>query len=301
MATATISTTPTGSLPDEIIRAAARLSAPQLSQPPTHRRPELRKTQLHRSYQSLIRSSPVILIFQHNNLKVQEWIAIRRELAVALHEADKSLGETSENIAEFIRIQVIQTALFNAALRVVEFYRPPHLATPSSPSGPSASATHAESLLDHGLSRKAWRTAKFSKRTHGLEPLLSGPLALVTFPSVSPEHMAAVLSRLSPSKAFPAPKRRVAPAYSEPAVQAGVAKLMLLGARIDGRVLDDAAARDVAGISGGLDGLRASLVGMLTAAGGMGVARALETHGQSLYFALDGRRGMLEDEAGKDA
>ena len=37
---------------------------------------------------------------------------------------------------------------------------------------------------------------------------------------------------------FPAPKRKAQPSYFEPAVQGGLQKLMLLGARVEGKVFD---------------------------------------------------------------
>ena len=52
----------------------------------------------------------------------------------------------------------------------------------------------------------------------------------------------------------------------------------------------------VGGIDGGLDGLRAQLVGLLQGAGA-GVANVLESAGRSLYFTMEGRKSMLEDEA----
>lgn len=49
------------------------------------------------------------------------------------------------------------------------------------------------------------------------------------------------------------------------------------------------------GIEGGMEGLRAQLVGMLAGVGA-GVTGLLESTSRSLYFTLEGRRGMLEDE-----
>lgn len=259
------------------------------TQPPSHKRPEFRKSQLHRQYQSLLRSSPTILIFQHNNLKVPEWAAIRREVASALKAVDDELGVV-DRVGEYTRVQVIQTGIFAAALRVVEFYYP-RLAELSSQSGTQSDPS---SLLAHGLSREAWRMSKSKRLKHGLEPLLSGPLMLVSFPAVSPAHVKAVLSRLAPSKDIPAPKRRSSPEFYEPAVQNGLQKLMLLGARIEGKVFDTEGARWVAGIPGGLDGLRAQLVGLLSSSGAS-ITNALEAAGRSLYLTVEGRRSMLEE------
>ncbi|KAK3051316.1 hypothetical protein LTS18_012446, partial [Coniosporium uncinatum] len=73
-------------------------------------------------------------------------------------------------------------------------------------------------------------------------------------------------------------------------------KLMLLGARVEGRVFDDAGVRWVGGIQGGLDGMRAQLVGMLQSIGGAQITNALEAASRSLYFAMEGRKSMLQEE-----
>ncbi len=52
----------------------------------------------------------------------------------------------------------------------------------------------------------------------------------------------------------------------------------------------------VGGIEGGMDGLRGQLVAILSSVGA-GVTNTLESAGRSLYFTVEGRRGMLEDEA----
>lgn len=68
-----------------------------------------------------------------------------------------------------------------------------------------------------------------------------------------------------------------------------------MGARLEGgTVLDAEGVRGVAGIEDGMDGLRARLVGVLGGVGA-GITRALETPGRSLYLALEGRVGMLEE------
>lgn len=134
------------------------------------------------------------------------------------------------------------------------------------------------------------------KIKNGLEPLLSGPLLLLTMPTVSPAHLKAALSILSPSEKFPAPKRRVNPTYHEPAVLAGIQKLILLGARAEGRIFDLEGARWIGGIDGGLTGLRAQLVAMLQQFG-VGLTSTLEAASKSLYFTLESRREILDEEA----
>lgn len=53
--------------------------------------------------------------------------------------------------------------------------------------------------------------------------------------------------------------------------------------------------RGVAGIEGGLEGLRGRLVGMLQGVGA-GVTGVLEGAGRSLYLTVEGRRVMLDEE-----
>ncbi len=72
---------------------------------------------------------------------------------------------------------------------------------------------------------------------------------------------------------------------------------MLLGARVEGKVFDVDGARWVGGIEGGLEGLRGQLVGMLQGVGA-GMTGALEGTAKSLYFTVEGRRMMQEEEKG---
>ena len=251
-----------------------------------------------------------MLLFQHNNLKSTEWMGIRRELATALQKVDGSRaaeGRADANLAEAIRIQIMQTGIFAAALRVVEYFRPDlqpdaesrhpsDPATQSSTLPPNAQPFPAEPRLTHGLSRAAHDAVVNKKTAHPLSPLLSGPLVAVTFPTVSPQHLKAVLSILSPSPPnFPAPSRRVNPGYYDLTVQSGLQKLLLLGARVEGRVFDVEGTKWVGGIEGGIDGLRGQLVTMLSSVGA-GVTNTLESAGRSLYFTVEGRKGMLEEE-----
>nr|POE47502.1 54s ribosomal protein l11, mitochondrial [Quercus suber] len=289
-------------------------------QPPSHKPPEFRKSQLHRQYQSVLRSSPLMLLFQHNNLKAVEWMGIRRELASALQKVDNELAkdENSGSASKGIKLSVVQTGIFASALKVVEFWdlnfeagqsrleaATPHATDPSTTSStelPNTTSNPSDPAFMHGLSRKAWLESKYAarKQRHGLEPFMSGPLAILTFPSVSPQHLKAALSILSPSKDFPAPKRRVAAGYYEAPVQNGLQKLMLLGARVEGKVFDTDGTKWVGGIQGGLDGLRAQLVAMLGSVAG-GITSTLEAASKSLYLTMESRRSVLEEDEKKDA
>ena len=238
---------------------------------------------------------------------------MRRELSLALHKVDAmraAAGLPDANLASSARLQVLHTGVFGAALRVVEYWRP----DPDEGLGPQTtldptdprSASSAETVLGagarptHGLSRAAHEAVKDRRREHALTPLLMGPLAALSLPVVSASHLAAALSVLSPQTGkFPAPTRRANPGYYELAVQMGIQKLLLLGARIEGRVLDMDGVRDVGGIEGGLEGLRARLVALLGGVGA-GLVGNLERVGRSLYYTVEGRRSMLEEE-GKDS
>jgi len=206
-----------------------------------------------------------------------------------------------------MKLQIVQTGIFASALKVVEFWNPsfgPESPTTHPKDPQTASSESIENTMPtakdpgfrHGLSAQAYKAAKKNQKLKtGLEPLLSGPLAMLTFPDVSPQHLKAALSILSPGKDFPAPKRRVNPGYHEKPVQDGLQKLMLLGARVEGKVFDMEGARWVGGIAGGLSGLRAQLVAMLSSVGA-GITNTLEAASRSLYVTMEGRKGMLEEE-----
>jgi large subunit ribosomal protein L10 len=249
-----------------------------------------------------------MLLFQHNNLKSNEWVALRRELSKALQKVDEARaaeGHNSEPISGAIKIQIIQTGIFGAALRVVEYFKPETGTSldPTDPSTPSSASIPAVSGngLTHTLSKAAHEAATSTKTSHALAPLLSGPLMVVTFPNVSPQHMKAAMTILSPSAPqFPAPTRKANPGWHDPAVQSGLQKLILLGARVEGKVFDVDGAKWVGTIEGGLDGLRGQLVSMLQAIGA-GVTNTLESAAKNLYFTVESRRTMLEDGEKTDA
>lgn len=235
-------------------------------------------------------------------------MSIRRELAIALRKLDAQRANNGkETLADEVRMQVVQTNIFASALRIVEFFHPEkssleHAQHPTDPRTatsaqiPQTSNRVEDERFTHGLSRYAYEVANNRKLKLELEPLLSGPLAVVTFPTVSPEYLKVVLSILSPSKPdFPAPSRKANPDYYEPAVQTGLQKLMLLGARVEGKVFDVEGAKWVGGIGGGLDGLRAQLVHMLQGIGGS-LTSALEGASKSLYFTVEARRMDMEEK-----
>lgn len=260
----------------------------------------MRKAQLLRTYTSLLRSTPLILIFQHNNLTALEWAAVRRELRLAL--ASVSTNPDDALVADDIKLQIIRTRIFDVALKIVEFFDPSSV--PAVKSG-----SNKGRIYNHDLSKAAYKAIKsipqepekLDQSPYGqLAPLMVGPLAALTFPAVSPAHLAAALSILSPQgPAFPAPSRKKNPGYYEPTVQSALQKLLLVGGRIEGKVFDVEGVRWVGGIEGGMDSLRAQLVYLLQSAG-LGLTSALEGAGKSLWLTMESRRSVLEEE-GKPA
>ena len=253
-----------------------------------------------------------MVLFQHNNLKSMEWASIRRELTKALQKVDEKIaaeGRTAPALAPLIKLQTVQTSIFEVAVRIVEYFRPTEasLASGKPPSAvdpitqtsaeiPLVSGSRDDPSLTHDLSRTAHAAVKHLKGRHELADILVGPVAILSIPIVSPEHMKAALSILTPKEAgFPAPTRKGNPDYHDPIVQAGLQKLNLLAARVDGKVFDISETKWIGSIEGGMDGLRSQLV-MALQSMGSSVTNTLEGAGKSLYFTMESRRSVLEEE-----
>lgn len=241
----------------------------------------------------MLRSAPLMLFFQHNNLTAIEWAAVRRELRAALAEIPPPVagpdGTVPIDIADSIEIQVLRTRMFNVACKIVDFFNP-------------EAQVDKSNAYTHDLSKTAYEAIKKatideSSTYAQINPLITGPMAVVTFPAVSPLHLATVLKILSPSPpAFPAPARKKYPGYYDPIAQSGFQKLLLMGGRIEDKAFDQDGVKWVGGIQGGLDGLRAQLISLLQNAG-LGLTTALEGHSKSIWLTLEGRRTQLEDES----
>ncbi|KKF94765.1 54S ribosomal protein L11 mitochondrial [Ceratocystis platani] len=260
------------------------------TQPPSARPPETRKSQIIRTYTSLLRSTPIIIFFQHNNLTAVEWAAVRRELSVALKAVgpvDVGGADGKEvDLSSHVKLQVLRGRMFNVAMRIVEFH---------DPKGVSEDTTY-----NHDLSRVAYQAIKSAEEARDpnsihatMEPLLSGPIAALCLPAVLPAYLAAALSVLAPGPASPAPTRRARPSYYELETQNALAKLMLVGGRIEGKPFDHQGVAWVGGIKGGLAGLRAQVVHLLQSAG-LGLSTTLEGAGKALYVSLESHRQNLE-------
>lgn len=281
------------------------------SQPPSHRRPEFRRSQLLRQYTSLIRTTPLMVFLQHDNLQAVEWSAIRRELNKAMQKVDDKIaaeGRSAPPLAPHIKVQIIQTGIFEVALRIVEYFRPsqstlekgraPNANDPATQTSAeiSLAGSRDDPTLTHDLSRAAQAAVRNMKGKHELSTLLVGPIAVLSIPQMSPEHLKAAMSVLAP-KAFgyPAPTRRANPDWHEFPVQNGLNKLNVLAARLDNQLFDVDQTKWVGSIEGGIDGLRSQLV-MALQSMGSSITNALEGAGKSLYFTLESRRSVLEDE-----
>ncbi|KAL7274335.1 hypothetical protein RUND412_002780 [Rhizina undulata] len=248
-----------------------------LTQPPSHRAATSRKTLLQRTYLSLLRSTPLMIFFQHNNLRAVEWMAIRRELVMALEKVDEANPELS--LAGTTKITLVQSGVFASAMRVAEFY----------------DATEGSA---HGTSREAYEATIDKKKTHQLSAIITGPVGVLTFPTVSPPHLKVALGILFPEKG---PKRGL-----DPLATTGLQKLMLLAARVDGnvsggqignaRVLDGANVKWISTLPGVQD-LRGQLIAVLRSVGGADLVRNLESVGLGLARTVEARRKMLDEEA----
>ncbi len=121
------------------------------TQPPSAKKPEFRKSQLLRAYTSLLRSTPLLLIFQHNNLTSVEWMAVRRELRAALDKVPAQGAETAPvDIAANIRMNVTQSRIFGVALKIVEFFDRASVDV----------ARGKKRVYDHDLSEAAFKSMK---------------------------------------------------------------------------------------------------------------------------------------------
>ncbi|KAI0126206.1 hypothetical protein BJ170DRAFT_583194 [Xylariales sp. AK1849] len=263
------------------------------TKPPAARRPETRKSQLLRSYTALLRSTPLMLFFQHNNLTAVEWSAIRRELRKALSEVPPPVvgldGRLPVDPAHAIELTVLRTRIFDVAFKIVDFFDPRDAAEKSNAYTHDLSSTAYETIKGANLNDPNSTYAQIS-------PLLTGPVAALTIPVVSPVHLATALKILAPSApAFPAPTRRKNPGYYDATAQSGLQKLILIGGRVEGRAFDQDGIKWVGGLEGGLDGLRSQLVSMLQSAG-LDLTTALEGHSKGLWLALEGHRTQLEEE-----
>ncbi|RKF53555.1 hypothetical protein GcC1_220036 [Golovinomyces cichoracearum] len=269
------------------------------TQPPSHKPPHFRKSQLLRQYASLLRSSSLILLLQHNNIKANEWLALRRELTIGMRNVDESREKLVAasgsdtpplSISPYIKIKTVQTGIFAAALRIVDNFKPD-----------ISNSENRSPFFKHTLSKAANRVASKNAKSQDLAPLLSGPICVLAFPFATPAYLKEAISIISPNPPdFPAPKKKASPGWHDPAVQEAVKKLVLLGARIEGRAFDTEGVKMIGKIEGGLEGLQGQLVSMLQNSGSS-LSNVLESAGKNLYFVLQSRKTQLEEDGASKA
>ncbi|KAK6531452.1 hypothetical protein TWF281_008256 [Arthrobotrys megalospora] len=264
---------------------------PGSNQPPSHRPYNSRQTLLHRTYISLLRSTPLMVVFQHNNLRANELVAIRRDLKFAMANVDAQVAASQpapipdedgnvppqpRPVGEQVKIMVVNTELFSASLRVAEYL--PKDSKVGSSSGPEA----YDMTVQH-------------RGSHPMEALLVGPVGVIQFPTVSPPHLLAVLNLLFPEKAT---FRK----GTDPLFISGVSKMLLLGAKVDkvgGPTIDTGALKHITSL-GDLVTLRGQLLGLMQSAGA-GLVATLQSPVKALWVTMDGRRKMLDPESQKSA
>ena len=219
------------------------------------------------------------LIFQHNAVTAAEWSAIRRELALVMAKVDAGLPEGNQTkIGQYVRVNAVHTAIFGVAVRIAD-KRPPE-----------------GELWSHGTSVEAAQASRNIKTKHKFSPLVVGPLGIVTFPSVSIPHVEAAVNMLFPVKV-------VSKKGFDPAATAGLAKLILLGARVREKLLGQRKLMDSDGIKWlcGLrpvEEMRAEIVALLHRIGGSDLVAVLQGATVSLGRTVEARRRMLEEASG---
>ncbi|PWW75698.1 hypothetical protein C7212DRAFT_320741 [Tuber magnatum] len=182
------------------------------------------------------------------------------------------------------RITVLKPAIFATSLRVLEGYDWQHKRS-SEPGGSKIIAKETEIL----------------KETHPLSPVLTGPVAALSFPSVEPAHLKTALDILFPLKN---PKKGL-----DPLAVSGLQKFVLLAGWVDGhvyggrngegRVMDVDLIRVLA-LLPDVNTLRGELLAMLRGAGGADLVMNLSNVGAGLTRTVDAYRKILGGELDSD-
>lgn len=187
----------------------------------------------------------MIVVLQHNNLTVAEFIKVRADIAAL---------KLPEEGMEPARLQVVRSGLMKAA---------------------SNQLSHSNQALAQ------------------LQPVFSGPIALLTCSHLSPPYLSALLNVVDralgrvPPRAPPAgkPFPEVAPANP---------RLVPLAALLEGnKLMHIPSTRDV-GRMGTLDQLRAQIVGLVSAPGQQLAGVLSQAAGSQLALTLEGRKRDLE-------
>ena len=195
-----------------------------------------------------------------------------------LAKVDTGLPEGQEKIGHYIRVNAVHTAIFGVAVRIAD---------KRSPEG---------DLWSHGTSVEAAQASRKIKTKHKFTPLMVGPLGIVTFPTVSVPHVEAAVNMLFPAKLQ-------SKKGFDPAATAGLAKCILLGARVrekllgQRKVMDNDDIKWLCGLRT-VEELRAEIVALLQRIGGSELVTVLQGAAMSLGRTIEARRKMLEDPSG---
>ncbi|CAO1629854.1 unnamed protein product [Parajaminaea phylloscopi] len=207
------------------------------------------------TYQRLIQDSQFMLLVQPNNLSVAEFSKLRADLAAV--PLPEGVQEGSR-----VRFTVVRSGVLRPALRSVAGM--PNSRSPGS--GQNAS-----------LAR--------------LGPLLAGPLAMLTSPSLSPAYVSRILAVIDKAlgNTGRAPAAGARTAVTNP-------RLVPLAAVVEGnKVLDVPALRSV-GTLPDLQTLRAQIVGLLSQPAGQLASVLSMAAGGRLALTLEGRKQQLEGD-----
>ncbi|KAI0714812.1 hypothetical protein C8Q76DRAFT_728237 [Earliella scabrosa] len=238
-----------------------------------------RKTYLYNQYIRLLDSTSTapLLLFEHTDFSAKRLIQLRADITAA---AAKAAGT-------------------------------PSLASPSPTPAPTTNATPTFTVLKTGLFGVALREAHQFDRAmqRQVAKTVTGSLAVLSFPSLNPPQLKAVLRTLA--RAVPPRKPKTAQELEDEKKAAEAAfvpgrrpkrqrptaipDLKLLGAIIEGRLFLSEGVQSVAELPT-LDALRAQIVGLLSAPAAQLAMVLSEASGGKLARTLEGFKKSLEPE-----
>lgn len=238
-----------------VVLGAASATSPS-AVPRAVRQYPARKAFLYSQYQRLLEDSKFMLLVQPNNLSVAEFSKLRADLAAVPLPADVPSSSRA-------RFTVVRSGIMRPALRNL-------FGKPKKRSSKSSSADVVSSL----------------------EPVLSGPLAMLTSPSLSPAYVSRLLAVID--KALGNTGR--APAAGAKSVTTNP-RMVPLAAVVEGNKLMDVPALRSVGQLPDLQTLRAQIVGLLSQPAGQLASVLSMASGGHLALALEGRKRQLEESA----
>ncbi|KAJ8608638.1 hypothetical protein MRB53_039522 [Persea americana] len=256
-------------------------------QPPSLKPAQLRKSQLLRAYVSLLRSSAA-----RSSSSSTPTSSHQNGSASDASSPERSTKPARVLLRRRVRLTAVQGAVFGAAIRIAEFARKNPGMSDERAYALSEAVVQRDTAVEVRARQAPACTACAARRPD------RGVVVSVGGYSAAGCGVADIGRRCRVGQVLersPAPKRKDAPGLYEPGTQNGLAKLMLLGARVEDKVLDGAGARWV----GWLARCRRSsrTAGGIVTRIGMGLVGTLEGQRNSLYLTLEGRRMAMEDEA----